>query len=65
MHTESVLHSVLLVYSCHSGKYRLVPYYKGENTIFDVSPASVDLSIQHESAVLVDQFQVICVGGYA
>lgn len=40
------------------GKYTLIPYYKGENTLFDVSPASVEVSVGHDSVKIAKPFQV-------
>lgn len=47
------------------GVYELVPYYKGENTVFDVSPASVPVTVQHGHATISEKFQVtgFSVGG--
>ncbi|XP_024394078.1 uncharacterized protein [Physcomitrium patens] len=47
------------------GQYTLVPYYRGENTLFDVSPSSKDISVGHESVKLLEAFQVtgFSVGG--
>ncbi|KAI3526880.1 hypothetical protein L1887_06146 [Cichorium endivia] len=47
------------------GVYELVPYYKGENTVFDVSPASVTVAVQHGHASISEKFQVtgFSVGG--
>lgn len=49
------------------GVYELVPYYKGENTVFDVSPASVAVTVQHGHATISEKFQVtgFSVGGRA
>lgn len=43
-----------------TGKYTLVPYYRGENTLFDVSPASAEVSVGHESYEIAKPFQVTC-----
>lgn len=40
------------------GTYKLVPFYKGENTVFDVSPPSMLVSVQHDHAVISQRFQV-------
>ncbi|KAJ7534510.1 hypothetical protein O6H91_13G097300 [Diphasiastrum complanatum] len=47
------------------GVYTLIPYYKGENTVFDVSPASIDIAVRHEAVVIAKPFQVtgFSVGG--
>ncbi|KAJ0791010.1 putative carboxypeptidase-like, regulatory domain superfamily [Helianthus annuus] len=45
--------------------YELIPYYKGENTVFDVSPPSVTVTVQHDHATVSEKFQVtgFSVGG--
>lgn len=47
------------------GVYELLPYYKGENTIFDVSPSSMSVSIEHHHVTIPQKFQVtgFSVGG--
>ncbi|KAM0954506.1 putative carboxypeptidase-like, regulatory domain superfamily, immunoglobulin-like protein [Dioscorea sansibarensis] len=47
------------------GVYELVPYYKGENTVFDVSPRSVVVSVEHHHVTIPEKFQVtgFSVGG--
>jgi hypothetical protein len=35
-----------------------VPYYKGENTVFDVSPSSVRVSVKHQHVKVPQKFQV-------
>ncbi|KAK7284568.1 hypothetical protein RJT34_19316 [Clitoria ternatea] len=47
------------------GSYELVPYYKGENTVFDVSPPSVSLNVKHQHVTVPQKFQVtgFSVGG--
>ncbi|XP_002975824.2 nodal modulator 1 [Selaginella moellendorffii] len=47
------------------GSYNLVPFYKGENTIFGVSPAALDISVAHQSIFVEEGFQVtgFSVGG--
>ncbi|KVH17785.1 Carbohydrate-binding-like fold, partial [Cynara cardunculus var. scolymus] len=39
------------------GAYELIPYYKGENTIFDVSPPSVAVTVKHDHATISEKFQ--------
>ncbi|KAL0289488.1 UNVERIFIED_CONTAM: hypothetical protein Sangu_2613200 [Sesamum angustifolium] len=48
-----------------SGIYKLIPFYKGENTVFDVSPPSMLVSVQHDHAIISQKFQVtgFSVGG--
>lgn len=47
------------------GVYELIPYYKGENTVFDVSPPSAVVTVQHDHAIISEKFQVtgFSVGG--
>lgn len=47
------------------GVYELIPFYKGENTIFDVSPLSVSVSVEHHHVTVAQKFQVtgFSVGG--
>ncbi|KAF8394679.1 hypothetical protein HHK36_020896 [Tetracentron sinense] len=47
------------------GVYELLPYYKGENTVFDVSPPSVSVSVEHHHVTVLQKFQVtgFSVGG--
>ncbi|GAB4830590.1 hypothetical protein Ancab_020356 [Ancistrocladus abbreviatus] len=40
------------------GVYELVPYYKGENTVFDVSPPSITVSVEHQHVSVSQKFQV-------
>ncbi|KAF7804939.1 nodal modulator 1 [Senna tora] len=40
------------------GSYELVPYYKGENTVFDVSPSSVSVNVKHRHVTVSQKFQV-------
>ncbi|KAG0480871.1 hypothetical protein HPP92_011729 [Vanilla planifolia] len=47
------------------GVYDLIPYYKGENTVFDVSPTSSTITVEHHHATIPQKFQVtgFSVGG--
>ncbi|KAK7337534.1 hypothetical protein VNO77_18114 [Canavalia gladiata] len=47
------------------GSYELVPYYKGENTVFDVSPPSISINVKHQHVTVPQKFQVtgFSVGG--
>ncbi|KAL3531546.1 hypothetical protein ACH5RR_010868 [Cinchona calisaya] len=47
------------------GIYKLIPFYKGENTVFDVSPPSMMVTVGHDHAKVVQRFQVtgFSVGG--
>uniref|UniRef100_A0A7N0VIJ7 Carbohydrate-binding-like fold protein n=1 Tax=Kalanchoe fedtschenkoi TaxID=63787 RepID=A0A7N0VIJ7_KALFE len=40
------------------GTYELVPYYKGENTVFDVSPPSISVTVEHHHVTIPQKFQV-------
>ncbi|KAL5700275.1 hypothetical protein ACHQM5_025742 [Ranunculus cassubicifolius] len=47
------------------GSYELLPYYKGENKVFDVSPPTVLVSVEHQHVTIPQKFQVtgFSVGG--
>lgn len=47
------------------GSYELLPYYKGENTVFDISPSSLPVSIEHSHMTIPQKFEVtgFSVGG--
>ncbi|WVZ71463.1 hypothetical protein U9M48_020048 [Paspalum notatum var. saurae] len=47
------------------GSYELLPYYKGENTVFDISPSSLPISVEHSHMTIPQKFQVtgFSVGG--
>ncbi|KAJ7977680.1 Carbohydrate-binding-like fold [Quillaja saponaria] len=47
------------------GNYELIPYYKGENTVFDVSPPKVSVNVKHQHVKVSQKFQVtgFSVGG--
>ncbi|KAL4202422.1 hypothetical protein AMTRI_Chr02g263630 [Amborella trichopoda] len=40
------------------GVYKLLPYYKGENTVFAVSPPSIDVTVDHFHVTVPQKFQV-------
>ncbi|XP_012474989.1 uncharacterized protein LOC105791465 [Gossypium raimondii] len=40
------------------GLYELIPYYKGENTVFDVSPSVVSVSVGHQHVTVPQKFEV-------
>ncbi|KAJ9187887.1 hypothetical protein P3X46_003301 [Hevea brasiliensis] len=46
-------------------RYELLPFYKGENTVFDVSPPVVLVSVEHQHVTVPQKFQVtgFSVGG--
>lgn len=41
-----------------AGTYELLPFYKGENTVFDVSPPLMNVSVQHHHITIAQKFQV-------
>ena len=41
-----------------TGLYELIPYYKGENTVFDVSPSVVSVSVEHQHITVPQKFEV-------
>lgn len=47
------------------GSYELIPYYKGENTVFDVSPPVMSVTVKHQHVTVPQKFQVtgFSVGG--
>lgn len=51
---------IFITYTCvvFAGVYKLIPFYKGENTVFDVSPPFLFVSVQHEHATVPQKFQV-------
>ena len=40
------------------GKFTLMPYYRGENTLFDVSPSTMNVTVGHDSVKILEPFQV-------
>ncbi|XP_062197301.1 uncharacterized protein LOC133900188 [Phragmites australis] len=48
------------------GSYELLPYYKGDNSVFDVSPPSLPVSVEHSHMTIPQKFQVtgFSVGGH-
>ncbi|CAA2967006.1 Nodal modulator 1 [Olea europaea subsp. europaea] len=56
---------VFMFKSIPCGIYKLVPIYKGDNTVFDVSPPSFLLSLSHDHTIVTQKFQVtgFSVGG--
>ncbi|BBM99994.1 BOS complex subunit NOMO [Marchantia polymorpha subsp. ruderalis] len=40
------------------GHYQLIPFYKGDTTVFDISPPSVDIHVTHDSVEIAKPFQV-------
>ncbi|XP_052184978.1 uncharacterized protein LOC127796711 [Diospyros lotus] len=64
-HAVSDAEGIFTFKSIPCGVYELIPYYKGENTIFDVSPPSMLVSVEHDHATIIQKFQVtgFSVGG--
>lgn len=46
-------------YLLYAGSYELLPYYKGENTVFDISPSSLPVSVEHSHFTVPQKFQVM------
>lgn len=40
------------------GVYELVPYHKGENTVFDISPPTMAITVEHSHVTVTQKFQV-------
>lgn len=47
-----------------AGTYELIPYYKGENTVFDVSPPVMSVTVEHQHVTVLQKFQVRCIVAY-
>lgn len=64
-HAVSDAEGMFTFKSIPCGVYELIPYYKGENTVFDVSPSSMLVSVEHDHATVIQKFQVtgFSVGG--
>eukprot|EP00250_Pteridium_aquilinum_P020313 c24781_g1_i1 orf=109-3804(+) len=64
-HVVSDANGKFVFSSLPCGKYKLVPFYRGENTVFDVSPASIEVDISHSNTILPEPFKVtgFSVGG--
>lgn len=41
-----------------AGSFQLIPFYKGENTVFDVSPPVVSVIVEHKHVTVPQKFQV-------
>lgn len=48
----------LVFFDLLTGKYELIPFYKGENTVFDVSPRVIQVSVEHQHVIVPQKFQV-------
>lgn len=57
-HAVSDAEGMFTFKSVPCGVYELIPYYKGENTVFDVSPPSMMVSVEHDHTKVVQKFQV-------
>ncbi|CAI9104879.1 OLC1v1003663C1 [Oldenlandia corymbosa var. corymbosa] len=64
-HATSDAAGMFQFHSIPCGVYKLVPFYKGENTVFDVSPPSMLVTVGHDHAKIIQKFQVtgFSVGG--
>ncbi|CAN4101896.1 unnamed protein product [Withania somnifera] len=64
-HNVTDANGIFSLKSIPCGVYKLIPFYKGENTVFDVSPSSMSISIQHDHVIVPEKFQVtgFSVGG--
>uniref|UniRef100_A0A453EWB4 Carbohydrate-binding-like fold protein n=1 Tax=Aegilops tauschii subsp. strangulata TaxID=200361 RepID=A0A453EWB4_AEGTS len=65
-HAVSGVDGKFLFRSMPCGSYDLLPYYRGENTVFDVSPSSLHVSLEHSHMTIPQKFQVtgFSVGGH-
>jgi protocatechuate 3,4-dioxygenase beta subunit len=57
-HAVSDAEGIFSFKSIPCGKYELVPHYKGENTVFDVSPPVMPVSVEHQHVTVPQKFQV-------
>lgn len=57
-HTVSDADGIFVFESIPCGKYELIPFYKGENTVFDVSPRVIQVSVEHQHVIVPQKFQV-------
>ncbi|GAV83060.1 CarboxypepD_reg domain-containing protein [Cephalotus follicularis] len=57
-HAVSDADGMFIFKSIPCGLYELIPYYKGENTVFDVSPSIVSVSVEHQHVTVPQKFQV-------
>ncbi|CAN6700135.1 unnamed protein product [Malus baccata var. baccata] len=64
-HAISDAHGMFMFKSIPCGTYELIPYYKGENTVFDVSPPVMSITVEHQHVTVPQKFQVtgFSVGG--
>ncbi|EPS72179.1 hypothetical protein M569_02578, partial [Genlisea aurea] len=57
-HTASDADGMFKFTEIPCGTYEIIPFYKGENTIFDVSPSSMLVSVHHDHIRVPQTFQV-------
>ncbi|KAK8650653.1 hypothetical protein V6N13_140281 [Hibiscus sabdariffa] len=57
-HAVSDADGIFTFKSIPCGLYELIPYYKGENTVFDVSPSVVSVSVGHQHVKVPQKFEV-------
>ncbi|CAM8928070.1 unnamed protein product [Rhodiola kirilowii] len=57
-HSVSDADGVFKFKSLPCGTYKLVPYYKGENTVFDVHPPFISVTVEHHHLAVPQKFQV-------
>ncbi|KAL0848642.1 hypothetical protein Bca101_021889 [Brassica carinata] len=57
-HAVSDADGIFSFKSIPCGKYELIPQYKGENTVFDVSPPVMPVSVEHQHVTVPKKFQV-------
>ncbi|XP_013589411.1 nodal modulator 1-like [Brassica napus] len=57
-HSVSDADGIFSFKSIPCGKYELIPHYKGENTVFDVSPPVMPVSVEHQHVTVPKKFQV-------
>lgn len=62
--TAFKLNLVLSFIESLAGTYELIPYYKGENTVFDVSPPVMSVTVEHQHVTVPQKFQVRCIMAY-
>ncbi|KAF3436558.1 hypothetical protein FNV43_RR23650 [Rhamnella rubrinervis] len=64
-HAVSDAQGMFTFKSIPCGSYGLIPYYKGENTVFDVSPPLMSVTVKHQHVTVPQKFQVtgFSVGG--
>ncbi|KAL5561032.1 hypothetical protein UlMin_030779 [Ulmus minor] len=64
-HAVSDAQGMFVFKSIPCGRFGLIPFYKGENTVFDVSPPVISLTVEHQHVTVPQKFQVtgFSVGG--